>query len=87
MIWPHGPEADGQRLDLLPVVTASCDHGLMSPFLQTERGGDVGVQVPQRAKRREDDPPLAGNLTQFSLRRGGGHRRIICRREPKYQAG
>ena len=43
-VGPHRPEADAQRLDLLAVVAAGGDDGLMSPCLQAEGEGDVGVQ-------------------------------------------
>ena len=56
-VGPHSPEADAQRLDLLPVGAVRGDHGLMPAFLQAKGHGDVGVQVAQGAERRQDDPP------------------------------
>ena len=57
VVRPHGPEADAQRLDLLPVVAAGGDNGLMPSCLEAEGNCDVGVQVAQRAEGRQDDPP------------------------------
>jgi hypothetical protein len=45
VVRPHGPEAEAQRLDLLPVVAAGGDDGLVAPCLEAEGDGDVGVQV------------------------------------------
>jgi hypothetical protein len=78
VVRPHGPEADAQRLDLLPVGAACGDHGLVAPCPQAEGDGDKWVQVAQRAERREDDPPPAGTRTRF----GWGHSTPPTGRKP-----
>ncbi len=64
VVRPHGPKADAQCLDLLPVGVAGGDDRIMSSGLQAECNGDAGVQVAQRAERRQDDPFLLATWRQ-----------------------
>jgi hypothetical protein len=55
MVGSHRSEANAQRLDLLPVVLARGNDGLITSYLQTEGDGDVRMQVAKGAERGQDD--------------------------------
>ena len=54
-IGAKGPESKPQRQDLPTIVFARRNDRVVASRFQTQRDGKVGVQIAQRADRRDDD--------------------------------
>ena len=68
-VRPDGVKAETERFDLCAVAGGGGEGRVVAARPQTESDGDIGVQIAQRAERRQDDPPGRAGL-RFAWQEG-----------------